>query len=126
MGSPFADLPGSEPYFGDEFHLPGTHAGNGTRDLSKVTRPNQLIRQCERRMIQHVRGIRAEIEFHVLRNREYLVQRHIYGVQARPVYDVPSHIAERTRSWSRKGIHVEPRVDALPARYRRRISYYIR
>lgn len=96
----------SESDLGDQLHLPRTHAR--ARDLPEMTGPDQLVRQGKRGVIENIGSIRAEVELNPLRNRKYLVERHVHCIQARSIYDVSPHIAKCSRRRSRKGINVEP------------------
>src|SRR5205085_3026554 len=80
-------------------------------DLSNVTGSDQEIRLRERRMVEGIRGVSAEIESDPFSDRKCLLKRHVYLTQSRAIQDVPSHIAEGSGSGSSQRTHIEPGVD---------------
>ena len=58
-------LPTSEPDLSHQLHLAGPHTHAG--DLSFMTRPDHLIGQRERRMVDDIRSVSAEVQFDALR-----------------------------------------------------------
>src|ERR1035437_9736188 len=77
-----------------------------------MARPDRRVRLSERRMIQHVRRIRAEVEPDILANREAFMHRRVHLLQPRPVDTVPSHVPKGAGGGCLKGRSVEPSIDA--------------
>ena len=86
-----------EPELRDQLHLARAHAG--TADAADMTRSDRLIRQGERRVVEQIGGVGAEVQIEPLCESERLVERRVYGAQFRPVYDVSPHVPESAGGW---------------------------
>src|SRR6185295_8729525 len=84
----------------------------------KRWRAQEIIRQIEVRMIEHIKSLGSELQINSFLQTRRLHQRHIHVLKSRTVEDVSTRVAEARECRERKRRRVEPLIRSATRKLR--------